>query len=88
MGKQSQLLLKPTEVELDFQVGVEFENRHPQNPLLLPLNMLKTPLKPIEVPTKSIWHSLMPSYILNALQIPKTPKGKKSMGIQKLGRTE
>ena len=27
MGKQSQLLLKPTEVELGLQVGVEFDNR-------------------------------------------------------------
>ena len=26
MGKQSQLLLKPTEVELGLQVGVEFDN--------------------------------------------------------------
>ena len=26
MGKQSQLLLKPTEVELGLQVGVEFNN--------------------------------------------------------------
>ena len=29
MGKQSQLLLKPTEVELGLQVGVEFDNRKP-----------------------------------------------------------
>ena len=27
MGKQSQLLLKPTEVELGLQVGVEFDNK-------------------------------------------------------------
>ena len=26
VGKQSQLLLKPTEVELGLQVGVEFDN--------------------------------------------------------------
>ena len=26
MGKQSQLLFKPTEVELGLQVGVEFDN--------------------------------------------------------------
>ena len=28
MGKQSQLLLKPTEVELGLQVGVEFDNKN------------------------------------------------------------
>ena len=28
MGKQSQLLLKPTEVELGLQVGVEFDNNN------------------------------------------------------------
>ena len=27
VGKQSQLLLKPTEVELGLQVGVEFDNK-------------------------------------------------------------
>ena len=27
MGKQSQLLLKPTEVELGLQVGVEFDDK-------------------------------------------------------------
>ena len=27
MGKQSQLLLKPTEVELGLQVGVEFDKK-------------------------------------------------------------
>ena len=27
MGKQSQLLLKPTEVELGLQVGVELDNK-------------------------------------------------------------
>ena len=29
MGKQSQLLLQPTEVELGLQIGVEFDNIHP-----------------------------------------------------------
>ena len=28
MGKQSQLLLKPTEVELGLQVGVEFDKNN------------------------------------------------------------
>ena len=28
MGKQSQLLLQPTEVELGLQVGVEFDKNH------------------------------------------------------------
>ena len=28
MGKQSQLLLQPNEVELGLQVGVEFDNSH------------------------------------------------------------
>ena len=33
MGKQSQLLLKPTEVELGLQVGVEFDKNFAWNPL-------------------------------------------------------
>ena len=78
MGKQSQLLLQPTKDELGLQVGVEFDNRHPQNPLPLPLNMLETPLKPIETPIKSFWHYLMPSCILNSLQIPNTPREKEN----------
>ena len=31
MGKQSQLLLKPTEVELGLQVGVEFDKNNNHN---------------------------------------------------------
>ena len=32
VGKQSQLLLKPTEVELGLQVGVKFDNRKSLHP--------------------------------------------------------
>ena len=47
-GKQSQLLLKPTEVELGLQVGVEFDN-FPVFLIMMPplrhnLDTLKTPI--------------------------------------------
>ena len=41
MGKQSQLLLQPTEVELGLQVGVEFDNknRYAQQQMLIPITL-------------------------------------------------
>ena len=47
VGKQSQLLLKPTEVELGLQVGVEFDNKIWN--LALELIMLFQPITWIEV---------------------------------------
>ena len=41
MGKQRQLLLKPTEVELGLQVGVEFDNNNNTHQNLLPMSQEK-----------------------------------------------
>ena len=42
VGKQSQLLLKPTEVELGLQVGVEFDKKHIFQNLLIQVQSTTT----------------------------------------------
>ena len=48
MGKQSQLLLKPTEVEFGLQVGVEFDNIYLEEHMLLLLKLAQLSLSQIQ----------------------------------------